>query len=178
MNKFFGHLKTVIKHKSLVMKFCFKCGLYRQGITHDLSKFSPTEFIPGVKYYTGKRSPNELEREEKGYSAAWLHHKGRNRHHFEYWSDFKNGIGIVPVEMPLRYAAEMCCDRIAACRTYHGKNYKQGDAYDYFINSKVVPKYMHPNTRDLLKGWLESVRDNGENETFKRIKMEIKNGKK
>lgn len=78
MKGFFGHLKTVLKHKTIVCGFCFKCGLYRQGLTHDLSKLSPAEFIPGVRYFSGKRSPNEQERTEKGYSAAWLHHKGRN----------------------------------------------------------------------------------------------------
>ena len=42
----------------------------------------------GAKYYQGNRSPNEIERREKGYSAAWLHHKGRNKHHLEYWIDY------------------------------------------------------------------------------------------
>ena len=27
MNKFFGHLKTVMKHRQEVRKLCFKCGL-------------------------------------------------------------------------------------------------------------------------------------------------------
>ena len=39
------HFKTVIYHKFLVMKGCFKVGLYRQGLLHDLSKFSPSEFV-------------------------------------------------------------------------------------------------------------------------------------
>ena len=174
MNKFFGHLKTILKHRRLVCKFCFKCGLYRQGLAHDLSKFSPTEFITGVKYFTGKCSPNELERSEKGYSAAWLHHKGRNRHHWEYWFDIKKGEGYKPIEMPLNYAAEMCCDRIAACRVYHGKDYKQGDALEYYLKGGIAAKSMHPNTAKKLTEWLESVRDKGEEETFRQIKKEVK----
>lgn len=177
MKGFFGHLKTVLKHKSIVCGFCFKCGLYRQGLTHDLSKLSPAEFIPGVRYFSGKRSPNEQERTEKGYSAAWLHHKGRNRHHWEYWTDYKKGAGIIPVKMPLRYTAEMCCDRIAACRVYHGKEYRQGDALEYFISSNA-PKLMHFETSEKLKEWLTLVRDRGENETFKIIKDEIKQEKR
>lgn len=86
--KFMGHLKTVSRHRYLVMKGCFRVGLYRQGLLHDLSKFSPTEFMVGARYWQGTRSPNNAEREEKGYSASWLHHKGRNRHHFEYWVDY------------------------------------------------------------------------------------------
>lgn len=173
MNKFFGHLRTVTKHRHLVRRFCFKCGLYKQGLTHDLSKFSPTEFIPGVKHFTGKCSPNDLEREEKGYSSAWLHHKGRNRHHWEYWRDVKKGVGYQPVEMPLRYVAEMLCDRIAACRVYHGSDYKQGDAYDYFIKSKVAPKEMHPKTAQKLAEWLEMVRDEGEDKALAKVKKEL-----
>lgn len=174
MNKFFGHLKTVIKHKHWVRKYCFMCGLYKQGLTHDLSKFSPAEFIPGVKYFSGKCSPNDLEREEKGYSGAWLHHKGRNRHHWEYWRDIKKGEGYFAVEMPLKYTAEMLCDRIAACRVYHGKDYKQGDAYDYFIKGKIAPNEMNPKTAKQLTVWLEAVRDEGEKKTLSRIKKELK----
>ena len=86
--RFFGHLRTVLTHKKYVAEGCFRLGLYRQGILHDLSKFSPAEFITSVRYYEGYRSPNAVERELFGCSRAWLHHKGRNRHHFEYWIDF------------------------------------------------------------------------------------------
>ena len=88
LKKVIGHFTTITRHKILVMKECFKIGLYKQGLTHDLSKYSPTEFLVGCKYYQGNRSPNEIERREKGYSAAWLHHKGRNKHHLEYWIDY------------------------------------------------------------------------------------------
>ena len=105
-----GHFKTITIHKWLVMKNCFRIGLYRQGLLHDLSKYSWTEFSIGVRYYQGTRSPNAAEREEKGYSEAWLHHKGRNRHHFEYWMDVRPGHweeGLLGVKMPLRYVMEM-----------------------------------------------------------------------
>ena len=32
------HLKTITRHKWLVMQGCFQVGLYWQGLTHDLSK--------------------------------------------------------------------------------------------------------------------------------------------
>lgn len=177
MNGFFGHLKTVLKHKLYVCGFCFKCGLYWQGLSHDLSKLSPAEFIPGARYFSGKRSPNDQERIEKGYSSAWLHHKGRNKHHWEYWNDYKTGVGIIPVEMPLRYTAEMCCDRIAACRIYHGAAYRQGDALEYFVGSNA-PKLMHQATADKLGEWLALVSEKGEEEAFKVIKEEIKKEKR
>ena len=83
------HLKTVNRHRRLVRRYCFKLGLYWQGLTHDLSKYSPTEFWRSAKYYQGFRSPNDQERSETGVSLSWLHHKGRNRHHFEYWIDYR-----------------------------------------------------------------------------------------
>ena len=90
-----GHLKTINEHKLLVMKHCFRIGLYKQGLLHDLSKYMPSELLMGFLYYDdGKSSPNNGERRDKGYSAAWMHHKGRNRHHFEYWTDYS----LHPVE--------------------------------------------------------------------------------
>ena len=97
------------------MKECFEVGLYKQGLLHDMSKYSPTEFLVGCKYYQGNRSPNNAEREATGYSQAWLHHKGRNKHHYEYWIDYSvtPGEGMVGLKMPLRYVVEMFMDRIA-----------------------------------------------------------------
>lgn len=122
--QFRAHLHTVTRHRRLVRSYCLKLGLVWQGLTHDLSKFSPVEFWRGCKYYQGWRSPNDQERLENGVSLAWLHHKGRNRHHFEYWIDYcrrEDGtIYIGGCKMPKKYVAEMFCDRIAACRVYQG----------------------------------------------------------
>ncbi|MEG1016890.1 MAG: DUF5662 family protein [Oscillospiraceae bacterium] len=169
--KWFSHLKTITHHKCLVMKYCFKLGLYRQGLMHDMSKYSFVEFRAGAKYYQGNRSPNEIERLEKGYSAAWLHHKGRNRHHIEYWIDYspKSGYMLGGMEMPVKYVAEMFCDRIAACRTYRAERYTDRDAYDYYMNSRAQ-YLLHDNTRALLETMLIMLKDEGEDTTFDYIK--------
>ena len=113
------HFKTITHHKLLVMGGCFRIGLIRQGLAHDLSKYSPAEFLPGARYYQGYRSPNGAEREANGYSLAWMHHKGRNKHHYEYWTDIDPATGQYgPVAMPRRYLAEMVVDRIAASKNY------------------------------------------------------------
>ena len=108
------HLKTVNRHRRLVRRYCFKLGLYWQGLTHDLSKYSPTEFWRSAKYYQGFRSPNDQERSETGVSLSWLHHKGRNRHHFEYWIDYRiardGTVSMGGCKMPKKYVAEMFCD--------------------------------------------------------------------
>ena len=115
------HFKTITKHKLLVMKYCFRIGLYKQGLLHDLSKYSPAEFLVGCRYYQGTRSPNNAEREAIGVSTSWLHHKGRNKHHFEHWVDYSldDEHVIMGARMPRRYVAEMVMDRISASRNYH-----------------------------------------------------------
>ena len=179
MMKFFKHLKTINHHKWLVMKHCFKAGLYKQGLLHDMSKYSPTEFWAGVKYYQGTRSPNDAEREDKGVSYAWLHHKGRNKHHLEYWIDYSldKGKQMAGLKMPIKYVIEMFCDRVAASKNYNGDKYTDADAYNYYSRSK--DHYMiHLETAVLLEKLLIMLRDKGEDETFAYIRKEILGKKK
>lgn len=175
--KAWQHFKTITKHKWLVLCGCFQVGLYRQGLTHDLSKYSPTEFWIGARYYQGNRSPNAAEREEKGYSEAWMHHKGRNRHHYEYWTDLNKVTGrYESVEMPRKYLVEMVMDRRAACMTYEGKNCTSGSALAYLERSRER-LLMHPETLRQLEYILIMLRDKGEEETFRYIRKEVLTGK-
>ena len=169
---FWAHLKTVHHHRALVRKYCFRLGLYWQGLTHDLSKYSPVEFFAGVKYYQGDRSPNDAQRRENGYSASWMHHKGRNRHHFEFWTDYGMG-GITGIEMPRKYVAEMFCDRLAASKTYRGKEFDPGDPYKFFLRGKGRNLLLHPATSDLLETILLVLRDEGEDAAFEYVKHEV-----
>ena len=172
--KAWGHLKTITRHRFLVMVGCFRVGLIRQGLTHDLSKYSPTEFWEGARYYQGNRSPNAAEREDKGYSEAWMHHKGRNRHHYEYWTDMNRQTRCYEsVPMPKRYLAEMVMDRIAACKTYEGKAYTPASALNYFLKSRER-ELMHPKTREELEVLLRMLQDRGEGETFRYIRQMLK----
>ena len=175
--KAWQHFKTVNRHRFLVMKLCFRVGLYRQGLTHDLSKYSPTEFRVGVKYYTGTRSPNAVERETDGYSTAWMHHKGRNRHHYEYWTDLDPVTKqYVPVPMPRRYLAEMFIDRVAACMVYHGDKYRDSDALEYYLRAGERP-LMHPDTARKLRYLLQLLSDSGEEKAFAFVRDVVLTGK-
>ena len=168
------HLKTVNHHRWLVLQGCFRLGLYCQGLTHDLSKYSPTEFWVGAKYYFGNHSPNDGERQDKGYSSSWLHHKGRNKHHLEYWIDYSptKGEKMAGLEIPVRYVAEMFCDRVAASKTYRGSDYKDSDPYDYYMRS--LDHYLiHPKTAALLLDMLTVLKEQGEDEAFRHIKEDI-----
>lgn len=177
MKKLIGHFITINKHRFMVIKHCAKCGILFQGLLHDLSKFSPEEFFVGVKFYLGTRSPNEGERAVYGYSKAWMHHKGRNKHHFEYWTDYNTKTKLVePVKMPVKYVAEMFCDRVAASKTYLKKDYTDKEPLQYFLNAKKR-RVIHKETSDLLEKLLTMLANEGEAVTFKYIKELVKNRK-
>lgn len=164
------HFLTISKHRNAVMRHCFKAGIPIRGLLHDLSKYSPSEFFAGVKYFQGTRSPNERERELFGFSRAWMHHKGRNRHHFEYWNDVNpKSKRYEPVKMPIKYLKEMFCDRVAASKIYQGKNYVDSHPLDYFKRGRAAD-YMHKDTANMLKKWLIMLKEEGEKATFEQIK--------
>jgi hypothetical protein len=153
--KAWKHFKTITKHRILVMRHCFAVGLYRQGLTHDLSKYSWTEY---------------------GYSAAWLHHKGRNKHHFEYWVDYRPGTRVyVPLEMPPRYLTEMCMDRIAACKTYNGAAYTDADPYNYLLRAQDTIA-MNETTQAQLTFLLRLLAEQGEKTLFRFIREHVLTG--
>ena len=170
------HFKTITRHRMIVMAGCFRIGLYWQGLTHDLSKYSHTEFCNGAKYYQGVRSPNAAEREEKGYSEAWMHHKGRNRHHYEYWTDMNMEKRVYEsVAMPRKYLAEQVMDRRAACIVYEGKNYTPGSALAYFMKSRERELMHHQNRRE-LEYILTMLKEQGESETFRYLRQSFLKG--
>ncbi|MBR6044701.1 MAG: catalase [Ruminococcus sp.] len=170
MIKAWEHFKTITRHRHAVIKHCKKAGILFQGLFHDLSKYMPSEFIVGAQHYQGDRSPNEGEREDYGFSYAWMHHKGRNKHHFEYWTDYDPKTRLMsPVKMPLRYVKEMFCDRVAASKIYNGEKYTDGDGLAYFQKGKNT-RCIHPETSALLEKLLTMLRDKGEDYTFAYIR--------
>lgn len=170
------HLGTVSHHKWLVFELCARCGLAWQGIVHDLSKFSPDEFLVGVRYYQGNRSPNAAERHDRGYSRAWIHHKGRNKHHYEYWLDMREGGDgtLYGNLIPTRYMIEMFCDRVAASKVYEKKNYRDSSPLSYFqreLSAGNLP--FHPDSAAFLYVLLEHLAQHGEAETLNYIREHI-----
>lgn len=180
MIKAWEHWKTITHHKNMVRAGCFKVGLYRQGIMHDWSKYTPTEFLVGCKYYQGNMSPNNAERADKGYSTAWLHHKGRNKHHLEYWIDYsasdKGHGGMTGMKMPLKYVVEMFIDRISASKNYQKENYTDRSALTYYEKGKGH-YMMHKDTEAMLVYLLTMLAVKGEKETFRFVKNEVLKGK-
>ena len=155
----FGHLKTILTHKFWVFYYSCKLGIPWRGLVHDLSKFSPIEFWESVKYYQGgKRSPINACKEDKGYSLAWQHHKGRNPHHYEYWTD-NYDTGTTNIEIPEKYVKEMIADYMAAGRTYNGKSFTIDDEIKWWNNCKDF-KFIHPKTKELITKMFNDLKEN------------------
>lgn len=166
----FKHFCTVNKHRFLVMVYCFRCGIPWRGLVHDLSKYSPTEFFSSAKYYTGTSSPITNERNTIGYSKAWLHHKGHNKHHLEYWVfSHPESNSYRSVQMPIKYVKESICDRISATKTYYKKNYNDSKPLEYYLKSGGA-SIGDPQTRELIKLFLEYVEDLGIKKALKKIR--------
>ena len=172
--KAWKHFCTITKHKLLVMQGCFRVGLYWQGLLHDLSKYGYTEFSLGCRYYLGTESPHNGERKAYGYSLAWLHHKGCNKHHLEYWTDYgsKKDGRIVGMKMPKKYVVEMFIDRVCASKNYQKERYTDASAWEYYNRGKTA-LLLHPDARALLEKLLLMLRDKGEAATFSYIRHRV-----
>ncbi len=171
------HLKTILKHKFWVFYYCCKAGIPFQGFIHDFSKFSPIEFFESVKYYTGTHSPIDECKKVNGVSYAWLHHKGRNKHHYEYWQDnFDKGGN--PIKMPYKYLIEEICDFLGAGRAYNGKSFSYEKEYTWWINKIKNPIAMHPQDKDFINTILFELQKNSIDfnpKWLKEIYIKIKN---
>ncbi|SCP95190.1 DUF5662 family protein [Anaerobium acetethylicum] len=171
--KIVKHFTTITKHHLMVRKYCFSVGLYRQGLLHDMSKYSLSEFLVGCRYFQGTRSPNNAERENRGYSSAWLHHKGRNKHHYEYWLDYSAEYRgeIVGMRMPEQYVVEMFFDRIAASKVYLASSYTDRSPLEYYEAGKI--KFLHDDTKSILETLLNKLADEGEEAAIAYIKADV-----
>ena len=147
----FKHFAKICKHKRWVFHYCRKVGITWRGIKHDMSKFSPTEFWESVKYYQGTSSPIDAAKKDKGWSKAWMHHKGRNTHHYEYWTDNFDHGGVALI-MPFDDALELLCDYLAAGRAYMGKGFSYSAEFNWWKKKNEKPLKMHP-----VVNWFVSI---------------------
>ena len=130
-----GHWKTIHIHRKWVRYYCFLAGIPWRGLIHDLSKYSPTEFFESVKYWTGHTSPISEAKNDVGISLAWQHHKGRNKHHWAYWTD-NYSEGTTTHLMPEKDFTEMVCDFLAAGRAYNKNIFSYSKEYKWWLEDK------------------------------------------
>lgn len=154
------HFKTITKHRLIVGRECIACGQIRLGLLHDLSKYSPTEFLSSARYFQGDRSPIEKEKAAKGYSLAWQHHKGRNPHHWEYWIDYDSSGGIIMNRIPYKYVVEMVCDWIGAGMVYSSEKWTQSEPLEYYMKVRHG-RHIHQDTECLIRMFLREIDEYG-----------------
>ena len=169
MSNIIKHFKLVCIHKKYVFLNCKKAGLFWAGIKHDLSKFSPTEFLESVKYYDGTKSPIDVCKQKHGYSKAWLHHKGRNPHHYEYWQDNFDK-GGEPLRMPYKYALELVCDYLGAGKAYMKEKFSYQAEYEWWLNKKKNGLAMHPHTLNFVEAMLKTMKNENSNDCLRPIR--------
>lgn len=164
MKKYWLHFKLITKHKWYVFKACRRAGITWRGIMHDMSKYSPTEFLEYGKYYTGKRSPVDECKEKTGRCAAWQHHKGHNPHHWDYWVDrlSEGGVGTI---MPYKYAVELICDCIGAGQAYEKEGWTFSSPYSYW-SSKIPKQKIHPAIVQFVDCILWTMKEQGNYEAL------------
>ena len=166
-----NHFKTVSKHKHIVFQECHACGITWRGLMHDMSKFSPAEFIPSAKYFQGDKSPIEAEKAANGYSFAWLHHKGVNPHHWEWWIDFADDGTFIVNKIPYEYVVEMVCDWIGAGKVYSKDKWTQHEPLRYYHKVRDG-RHFHPETEELVLKFLNCISDKGLDEFHKMARGE------
>ena len=176
MGAYWKHFKTICRHKHYVFKECVACGIFWQGLVHDLSKFGFVEFRSSARYFQGNRSPIEAEKEEIGYSKAWLHHKGHNKHHWEYWTDFTDDGEIIANEMPIKYVIEEVCDWIGAGKAYSKDKWTQESPLIHY-NKMRKGRYFHPETDKILITSVNKIANEGLDAFHKYAKALIKANK-
>ena len=160
IGKIFKHLHLVNKHRFIVFKLSIRAGIPLQGLVHDLSKYSFIEFFEGAKYYSGHYSPIANAKKDLGYSEAWLHHKGRNKHHFEYWYDYT--LDNPAIVMPFKYYCELVCDTISASMVYEGKNFTNRSQFEFYEEKRKEAK-LDPRYDELLYRTYKDVAEHGVN---------------
>lgn len=169
MGVYYKHFKTICKHKWYVFKECAACGIFWQGVIHDLSKFSRVEFMSSAKHFQGNKSPIEAEKEAIGYSLAWLHHKGMNPHHWEYWTDFAPDGLLVANKIPWKYVIEMVCDWIGAGKAYEKTKWTCHTPLAYYHKVRSG-RHFHKDTEALILILLSIIDEKGLGEFHKAVR--------
>ena len=146
MKDHIAYLKYVLKHKYFVLVAGRKLGMsYWQGITHDWSKFLPSEWLPYVKCFY---APDGTKRYagSPAFDSAWNHHQKIQPHHWQYWLlRYDNG-ETYSLPMPDKYIREMVADWKGAGRAITGKD----DVLEWYEKHQDNMA-LHPETRSKVE---------------------------
>jgi len=148
---YWQYFKYVVEHKWNVGIECLKMGLYWHAITHDLSKFLPSEFIPYAKFFKGTGRYKTYKKSDEGnqdFQKGWCHHQKRNKHHWNYWVSVTRKEEVIPIPMPEKYIKQMIADWNGMARKFDGLS------KDYYNDNKKE-MILHEDTVDILESILK-----------------------
>lgn len=147
MRHHWTYLKWLLRHKWLVFKYCRESGIWWRGITHDLSKFRPSEWFPYVDYIVRHDGLNPQKNVSYKVSHSFLlafhHHCRRNDHHWQYWAFFDSHGRPGNLEMALDSMEEMVAD-------WRAMSEQKGDDVWLWYQRNRMKMSLHPLTRQKL----------------------------
>ena len=123
--KHLRYLWYVLRHRWYVFVECCRLGIIWRGLTHDLSKFRPSEWFAYTEFFygvaieilhevDGKIDTTEAEQvfaaRKVAFNLAWLKHIHRNPHHWQNWRLRKDNGSTKLIPMPSKYVKEMLAD--------------------------------------------------------------------
>lgn len=144
---YWKYFKYIVEHKWNVGIECVKYGLFLHAITHDLSKFLPSEFIPYARFFHAKNRAKEYKISDENnvdFQTGWNRHQKRNKHHWNYWVSITRKEEIVPIQMPKKYVKQMICD-------WRGMSRKFGGSAKEYYESNKQNFILHPVTEHLIE---------------------------
>jgi len=137
---YWKYFKYIVEHKWNVGIECIKAGLFWHAITHDISKFRPSEFIPYARFFHRKdraKGYKTSDENDVDFQTGWLLHQKRNKHHWNYWVSVTRKEEIIPIKMPVKYVIQMVCDWRGMSRKFGGtaKEYYEKNKQNFILHT-------------------------------------------
>ena len=137
------YLKYLLEHKKNVFIECVKSGHFIHAITHDLSKFLPSEFVSYAKFFYSKNRTKTYKTSDEideNFLKGWCFHQKRNKHHWNYWVCLTRKDEIEPVPMPRKYIKQMILDWKAMGRKFGDtpKGYYEKNKKDFIMHKDTI----------------------------------------
>ena len=126
---------------------CWRLGIPLQGLTHDLSKFLPSEWFPYVESFYGGHGKDRPQWVKDAFDVAWMAHIHKNPHHWQHHILVYDNDGTTILKMPNRYMREMLADWRGAGRAITGED----NTKEWYRGKRQKTILLHPETR----AWIE-----------------------
>ena len=151
MRGHWAYFSYVLRHKWHVFWEAIKLGIPWLGLIHDWDKFLPSIWLPYVRhYFNSDGSVKEPFQKGDFFDYAWLAHRRRAQHHWQWWVLFRDDGTIRTLPMPKKYRREMLADWLGTALA-HGR-----DVLAWYAENKNKLS-LHPETREWIEARLYDV---------------------